>query len=78
MSFEEIKGQLAKLLATEDLIIEHKKVETASFDVNRRLLTLPIWQDASESIYDMLVAHEVVHAMFTTTLISMLKSASLL
>ena len=65
MSFEEIKGQLAKLLATEDLIIEHKKVETASFDVNRRLLTLPIWQDASESVYDMLVAHEVAHALFT-------------
>ena len=27
----EIKGQLAKLLATEDLIIENKQVETAMF-----------------------------------------------
>ena len=29
----EIKSQLAKLLATEDLIVEHKHVETASFNV---------------------------------------------
>ena len=35
----EIKGNLAKLLATENLIIEHKPVETASFDVQRRVLT---------------------------------------
>lgn len=42
MSFQEVKGTLAKLLATEDLIIEHRKVDTASFDVHRRLLTLPI------------------------------------
>ena len=61
----EIKGNLAKLLATEDLIIEHKPVETASFDVDRRVLTLPVWDRASETVYDMLVAHEVGHALFT-------------
>ena len=37
----EIKSQLAKLLATEDLIVEHKHVETASFNVHDRVLTLP-------------------------------------
>ena len=36
----EVKGQLAKLLATEDLIIENRKVSTASFDTERRVLTL--------------------------------------
>jgi hypothetical protein len=65
MSFQEVKGTLAKLLATEDLIIEHRQVETASFDVSRRLLTLPVWKDAGEAVYDMLVAHEVAHALFT-------------
>ena len=54
----EIKSQLAKLLATEDLIVEHKRVETAQFDVHSRVLTLPVW-DASEYVYDMLVSHEV-------------------
>ena len=42
----EIKGNLAKLLATENLIIEHKAVDTASFDVQRRVLTLPQWDIA--------------------------------
>ena len=28
----EIKSQLAKLLATEDLIVEHKQVQTACFN----------------------------------------------
>ena len=61
----EIKGNLAKLLATENLIIEHKAVDTASFDVQRRVLTLPQWDTDSNHIYDMLVAHEVGHALHT-------------
>ena len=61
----EIKSQLAKLLATEDLVVEHKQVETASFNVETRVLVLPLWEKASNSIYDMLVGHEVGHALFT-------------
>lgn len=61
----EIKSQLAKLLATEDLVVENRKVPTASFDVERRVLTLPMWQKASNTVYDMLVGHEVGHALFT-------------
>ena len=62
---QEIKSQLAKLLATEDLIVEHKQVETASFNVETRVLVLPLWEKASSEVYDMLVAHEVGHAFFT-------------
>ena len=61
----EIKSQLAKLLATEDLIVEHKKVETAQFNVHTRVLILPQWDLASNNVYDMLVGHEVGHALFT-------------
>ena len=61
----EVKGALAKCLATENLIIEHKKVPTAMFDVNRRVLTLPTWDKASATVYDLLVGHEVGHALFT-------------
>ncbi|ADO98227.1 hypothetical protein CYVG_00031 [Cyanophage S-SSM6a] len=61
----EVKGQLAKLLATEDLIIENKRVPTASFDVDRRVLTLPMWDKASATVYDLLVGHEVGHALYT-------------
>ena len=61
----EIKSQLAKLLATEDLVVENKQVETACFNVHTRVLTLPIWDRASGEVYDLLVGHEVGHALFT-------------
>jgi len=62
----EIKGNLARLLATENLIVEHRAdISTASFDVQRRVLQLPKWDLASNTVYDMLVGHEVGHALFT-------------
>ena len=60
----EIKGMLAKLLATEDIVVEHKKVETACFNVHTRVLTLPMWK-ASNNVVDLLVAHEVGHSRET-------------
>ena len=61
----EIKGTLARLLATEDLIIEHKSVSTASFNVDTRTLTLPRWEKADDDVYDLLISHEVGHALYT-------------
>ena len=65
MSTKEIKGNLARLLATENLVVEHRNVPTACFDVENRVLTLPNWDRASSVVYDMLVGHEVGHALFT-------------
>ena len=59
------KSYLAKLLATENISVEHKKVQTAYFDVKSRLLVLPIWKNMNEDITDLLIAHEVGHALFT-------------
>ena len=64
----EVKDTLARLLATENLIVEHKQVPTASFDVQERILTLPMWQKASSTVYDLLVGHEVGHALYTPNL----------
>ena len=64
MQNQEVKGTLAKLLATENIIVEHRRCETAQFDVDKRILTLPIW-DASDRVYNMLVGHEVGHALYT-------------
>ena len=61
----EIKSQLAKLLATEDLVVEHKNIDTAQFNVHTRVLTLPMWDKATNVVYDMLVGHEVGHALYT-------------
>jgi hypothetical protein len=60
----EIKGMLAKLLAEEDIVVEHKKVDTACFNVHTRVLTLPMWK-ASSTVVDLLVAHEVGHSRET-------------
>lgn len=60
------KSILAGLLATENLSVVHNpSAQTASFDLKNRVLTLPVWQDMSNSLYDMLVGHEVAHALHT-------------
>ena len=61
----EAKDILARLLATENLTVEHQAVHTAMFDTESRTLILPIWKDMSNDLYDMLVMHEVGHALFT-------------
>jgi hypothetical protein len=61
----ETKSQLAKLLATENLRIEHKKMPTAAFDPKNRVLYCPIWKDMSGHMYDLLMGHEVGHAFYT-------------
>ena len=60
------KSNLAKLLATENITVQHRKVDTAYFDVKNRVLCLPIWKDEMPNdVYDLLVGHEVGHALFT-------------
>ena len=61
----EVKSNLAKLLATENITIQHNNVKTASFDVKNRVLTLPIFKQKSGDVYDMLIAHECAHALYT-------------
>ena len=61
----DVKGNLAKLIATENIIVQHNKVETASFDVKNRVLTLPIFKEQKGDVYDMLIAHECAHALYT-------------
>ena len=60
-----VKESLAKLLAQEDLIVEHRQVDTAQFNVETRVLTLPMWHHSSNLVVDMLIAHEVGHALYT-------------
>jgi len=59
------KSQLAKLFATENLSVEHNNVRTASFDLENRIVTLPIFKKPSGDVYDMLTAHECSHALHT-------------
>ena len=59
------KSQLAKLLATENITIQHNNVATASFNLEDRVLTIPVFKNPRGAVYDMLIAHEVSHALNT-------------
>jgi len=53
-------------MATENIIVEQRKVRTASFDVANRILTIPILDDnMCPELYDLFMGHEVGHALFT-------------
>ena len=65
-NFLETRGALARLLATENLIVQHNhQATTASFNVKDRVLTLPILKTESEFVYNMMTGHEVGHALYT-------------
>ena len=60
------KDILAKLMATENITVLHKKVPTAYFDVKSRTLVCPILKDnMSSELYDLFMGHEVGHARNT-------------
>lgn len=60
------QSQLAKLLAMENITVRHDaSAKTAMFDVKNRVLILPVWRQMSKDLYDMLVIHEVGHALDT-------------
>lgn len=55
----------ARLLATENLNVVRARARTASFDIKNRVLTIPVWKDMTPEIEDMLIGHEVGHALYT-------------
>ena len=59
-----VRSTVARLLATENIEVIQSNSKTAWFDVDKRVLNLPLW-DVSDYVYDMLVGHEVGHALFT-------------
>jgi hypothetical protein len=58
---------LAKLLANEDLTVVRGNVTTASFQIDKRVLVLPQWKEIANTTEEMLILHEVGHALYTTT-----------
>jgi hypothetical protein len=59
------KSVLARLLANENISVQQGNFKTAFFDVENRVLGLPLWKEMSTDLYDLLVGHEVGHALFT-------------
>ena len=59
------KTTLAKLLATENITVQYGNYQTAWFDIKNRVLGLPLWKDMGKDVTDLLIGHEVGHALFT-------------
>lgn len=59
------KSTLAKLLAGENLNVVHQRISTAMIDLKTRTLYCPIWEDMDGELYDLLMGHEVSHALHT-------------
>ena len=61
------KSILAKLLATENVSIQYGNYTTASFDLESRTLHIPQWDFDCKGLLDLLISHEVGHALWTPT-----------
>ena len=60
------KDVVGKLMSEENISIVHTRdAKTASFDISKRILYLPEFVDVSEEVYDLLIGHEVSHALHT-------------
>lgn len=62
---DEQKRGLAKLLARENITVRHDNVPTASFNIKTRELLLPKWTNLTVDQYDLIIGHEVAHALYT-------------
>jgi hypothetical protein len=61
-----VQSYLAKLLASENIYVEHRNVQTASFDTVKRVLTLPVYsQEFPANVVTMFIGHEIGHALWT-------------
>lgn len=62
----ECSSLLAKLLAEEDITIMHDtQLSSAKFDLAKRVLCLPVYNDMEGDNFDGMMAAEVAHALWT-------------
>ena len=67
------KSQLAKLIASENITVQHNQVKTASFDTLNRILTLPIFKVQSGDVYDISnTVNIILHTTNTILLVNMI------
>jgi hypothetical protein len=65
-STQNSKSILAKALAEENLQVQFDpSAQTAMCDVANRVITLPVWEGLSDAARDLMIGHEIGHALFT-------------
>jgi len=67
MKLTEAKSNLSRLMSEENLLVEQRSgVQSAFFDTENRLLVVPEFKnDVSSNVIDLMLSHEVGHALFT-------------
>lgn len=60
------KTLLAKLLAKENIEVREGNFETASFSITDRVLNIPRWNFENPHFLEMILGHEVSHALHTS------------
>jgi hypothetical protein len=68
VQLDDQKRGLARLMARENITVEHGNYETAMFDIETRVLRLPMWENVTLDQYDLLIGHEVGHALYSDDL----------
>ena len=65
-STQNSKSILAKALAEENLQVQFDpSAQTAMCDVANRVITLPVWEGMSDAARDLMIGHEIGHALYT-------------
>jgi len=64
-NLRETKSMVAKLMAEENLDVQHGNYQTAMFDLKNRTLLLPVYKWMDGPVYDLMCSHEVGHARYT-------------
>ena len=61
----DVNEAVAKLMATENLRVQYSNVRTAMFDIENRVLLIPMWKNITSDMNDLFICHEVGHALYT-------------
>lgn len=62
-----VQENLAKLMSNEDITVIQQPVKTAYFDTVKRVLVIPNWENLSDIIIELLIGHEIGHALYTNS-----------
>ena len=62
-----VQENLAKLMSTEDITVIQQPEKTAYFDTEKRVLVIPTWENLSDIIIELLIGHEIGHALYTNS-----------
>ena len=62
-----VQENLAKLMSAEDITVIQQPEKTAYFDTQKRVLVIPTWENLSDIIVELLIGHEIGHALYTNS-----------